>query len=44
MEGVIDTKDELAWKMLEMQAANGVKGGVEAMQNGYYVSWKLWLD
>jgi hypothetical protein len=24
--------------------ANGVKGGVEAMQNGYYVSLETWLD
>jgi hypothetical protein len=37
-EGVIDTKDELAWKdARDAAGANGVKGGV-AMQNGYYVS------
>ena len=39
-EGVIDTKDELAWKdARDAAGANGVKGGVEAMQNGYYVSF-----
>jgi hypothetical protein len=38
MEGVIDTKDELAWKdARDAAGANGVK--VEAMQNGYYVSF-----
>jgi hypothetical protein len=24
--------------------ANGVKGGVEAMQNGYWLPLELWLD
>ena len=39
-EGVIDTKDELAWKdARDAVGANGVKGGVEAMQNGYFVSF-----
>ena len=39
-EGVIDTKDELAWKDARDAAGpNGVKGGVEAMQNGYFVSF-----
>lgn len=39
-EGVIDTKDELAWKdARDAAGANGVKGGVEAMQNGYFVSF-----
>lgn len=39
-EGVIDTNDELAWKdARDAAGANGVKGGVEAMQNGYFVSF-----
>lgn len=39
-EGVIDAKEELAWKDARNAAgANGVKGGVEAMQNGYFVSF-----
>ena len=37
--GAVDTKDELVWRTADAAGANGGKGGVEAMQNSYYVSF-----
>lgn len=37
--GVIDDKGELAWKDARDAAGTNGKGGVEAMQNNYYVSF-----
>ena len=37
--GAVDTKDELVWRAADAVGANGTKGGVDGVQNSYYVTF-----